>query len=76
MRQTSRLVGVLLVVLLGGLAWLAVDAVARPYVVPASAPADQFSGERAFQHVTQIGQQVHVPDRTRPVRSVSTSSTR
>src|SRR6476659_10077066 len=60
MKETSRLVGALLLVLLAGLAWLAGNAVSAPAVVPASAPADEFSGERAFQHVERIGQQVHV----------------
>ena len=55
--------------LLPGLAAIAVLAaltvasltyVTPPAPVPASAPADQFSAERAFAHVDRIGAQVHV----------------
>ncbi len=45
---------------LAGLTVASIWAVSPPTPSPASAPADQFSAGRAYQHVEKIGAQVHV----------------
>lgn len=59
-RPLSRLVGLLVVVLLIGLAAWSVLALRPPSPAPADAPAQQFSAERAFEHVQQIAAETHV----------------
>lgn len=59
-RQTSRLVGLLVVVLLLGLAACSVLALRPPAPAPADAPVQEFSAERAFEHVREIAAETHV----------------
>ena len=56
----SRLIsGVLLLLALAGVAWFSITSILPPAVMPADAPADQFSADRAFDHVEQIGTAEH-----------------
>ena len=59
-RPTSRLVGLLVVVLLLGLAAWSVLALRPPSPAAADAPAREFSAERAFAHVQRIAAETHV----------------
>ena len=59
-RPISRLVGVLVVLVLLGLAAVSVLALRPPSAVPADAPAQEFSAERAYAHVQQIAAETHV----------------
>ncbi|MGD2115049.1 MAG: M20/M25/M40 family metallo-hydrolase [Acidobacteriota bacterium] len=59
MRPTTA--ALVLLLLIAGFAWLAVARVAPPEVVPATAPAEAFSAERAMTHVEALA---HAP---RPV---------
>ncbi len=59
-RSRDRLVaGVVALLLLGGLAALSIAAISPPAAVGADAPPEQFSADRAYQHVQSIGSQVH-----------------
>ena len=63
MQQTSRsrlFSGVLLLLALAGVAWFSITSMLPPAVLPADAPADQFSADRAFAHVEQIGAAEHL----------------
>jgi hypothetical protein len=55
-----RLPGLILVVLLLGLAALSVAVLQPPSPKSADAPAGEFSAARAFEHVQEIGAQTHV----------------
>ncbi len=59
-RPISRLVGLLVVVLLLGLAAWSVLALRPPSPAPADAPAQEFSAERAFAQVQRIAAETHV----------------
>ena len=59
-RPISRLVGLLVVVLLLGLAAWSVLALRPPSPAPADAPAQEFSAERAFAQVERIAAETHV----------------
>ena len=62
MQQTSRsrlVSGVLLLLALAGVAWFSIASILPPPVVPADAPADRFSADRAFAHVERIGTAEH-----------------
>src|SRR5262245_7891252 len=52
--------GLAAIAVLAALAVASLSFVNPPAPVPASAPADQFSAERAFAHVDRIGAHVHV----------------
>jgi hypothetical protein len=61
--QPSRsrvIAGLVILLALAGLTALSIASVSPPAVVGADAPADQFSADRAYQHVEQVGAQVHV----------------
>jgi hypothetical protein len=61
-QHTSRLrliSGVLLLLALAGVAWFSISSIQPPAVRPADAPADEFSADRAFDHVEQIGTAEH-----------------
>jgi Peptidase family M28 len=59
-RSRDRLVaGVVALLLLGGLAALSIAAISPPAAVGADAPPEQFSADRAYQHLQSIGSQVH-----------------
>ncbi len=51
--------GLILLVLLTALGALSIAAVSPPAVVAADAPVEEFSAERAYRQVEQIGSQVH-----------------
>ena len=51
--------GLAALVVLAALTVASLSFVEPPPPVPASAPADQFSADRAFAHVDRIGAQVH-----------------
>ena len=55
----SAIPGVVLILLLAALGVVSIAAVSPPAVLSADAPADQFSAERAYRHVEQIGARVH-----------------
>lgn len=62
MQQTagSRLLsGVLLLVVLAAAAWFSIAGISPPAVVPADAPATEFSADRAFGHVERVGSAEH-----------------
>lgn len=59
MRFSRTGIGALLLVLLAALAWVAIIAVSPPDPVPATAPVQEFSAERAFRDVEQISTQRH-----------------
>ena len=56
----TRLAGILALAVLAALAFVSIWTLLPPGPAPASAPADQFSAGRAFQHVQRIGSTVHV----------------
>lgn len=58
-RTTSRLVGLLVIVLLLGLTAWSVLALRPPSPAPADAPAQEFSAERAYEHVREIAAEPH-----------------
>ena len=61
--QPSRsrvIAGLVILLASAGLTVLSIASVSPPAVVGADAPADQFSADRAYQHVEQVGAQVHV----------------
>lgn len=59
-RPFPRLAGLLVVVLLLGLAAWSVLALRPPSPAPADAPATEFSAARAFEHVQRIAAETHV----------------
>ncbi|AKD02563.1 M20/M25/M40 family metallo-hydrolase [Pontibacter korlensis] len=59
MRYRHTFTAVFLLLLLTGLALLSICLLAPPAPKPASAPAAEFSAERAMQHVQQIAQEPH-----------------
>ncbi|GAA3170722.1 M20/M25/M40 family metallo-hydrolase [Blastococcus jejuensis] len=59
-RPFPRLAGLLVVVLLLGLAAWSVLALRPPSPAPADAPAAEFSAARAFEHVQRIAAETHV----------------
>ena len=59
-RRPSRLAGLIVVVLLLGLAGWSVLALQPPAPAPADAPAKEFSATRAFAHVQAIAAETHV----------------
>src|SRR5215216_8140464 len=54
-----RWIGVVVALVLGALAAVSLLALERPDPRPASAPAKEFSAERAFSHVEQIAERPH-----------------
>src|SRR5829696_3884148 len=54
-----RLLGVVVALVLGVFAAVSFLALEPPEPLPASAPANEFSAERAFSHVEQVGEQPH-----------------
>jgi Peptidase family M28 len=58
--RTRSAAGLIALAALGLLAFVSVWTVLPPSPAPVSAPADNFSAGRAFQHVERIGSQVHV----------------
>jgi hypothetical protein len=54
-----RLLGVVLALVLGALTAVSLLALEPPDPRPASAPANEFSAERAFSHVEQVGERPH-----------------
>src|SRR5215217_6318159 len=54
-----RWIGVVVALVLGALAAVSLLALEPPDPLPASAPANEFSAERAFSHVQQIAEQPH-----------------
>ena len=56
----GRLLGLLVVALLLGLAAWSVAALAPPDPLPITAPAERFSAARAFEHVQEIAAETHV----------------
>jgi hypothetical protein len=54
-----RLLGVVGALVLGALAAVSLLALEPPDPLPASAPANEFSAERAFSHVEQVGERPH-----------------
>lgn len=58
--RTRAAFGAAGLIMLALLSWWAIAAVSPPAVVPASAPADEFSAARARVHQERIGEQVHV----------------
>ncbi|TPE45265.1 M20/M25/M40 family metallo-hydrolase [Pontibacter mangrovi] len=59
MRQRASFVALLFLLLLVGLSLVSLWLLRPPAPVPASAPASEFSAERAMQHVRQIARQPH-----------------
>lgn len=60
--QPSRsrvIAGLLILLALVGLTVLSISSVTPPAVVGADAPADEFSADRAYEHVKQVGSKVH-----------------
>jgi len=57
--RSRLLAGVIAVLLLGGLTALSIAAIAPPAVVVADAPHDEFSADRAYEHVRRVGSAVH-----------------
>jgi hypothetical protein len=58
--QRRFLAGLAAILVLAALTVASLTFVSPPAPVPASAPSDQFSAERAYVHVDRIGQKVHV----------------
>jgi hypothetical protein len=54
-----RLLGVVVALVLGAFAAVSLLALRPPDPLPTSAPANEFSAERAFSHVEQVGEQPH-----------------
>jgi hypothetical protein len=59
-RRPGRLAGLVVLVLLLGLAGWSVAALQPPSPAPADAPATDFSATRAYEHVRAIAQEIHV----------------
>ncbi|MET0863261.1 MAG: M28 family peptidase [Nakamurella sp.] len=62
MQHTSRsrlISGVLLLLALAGVAWFSISSILPPGAAPADAPTTEFSADRAFAHVQQIGTAEH-----------------
>ena len=68
--ERRRLLGVVVALVLGAFAAVSLLALRLPDPLPASAPANEFSAERAFSHVEQVGEQPH------PVGSVANAEVR
>ena len=58
--RAGRLLGLVALLLLGGLAALSIGALQPPAPAPVDAPADEFSAGRAFEHVQQVAAETHV----------------
>ena len=61
--QPSRsrvIAGLVILLALAGLTVLSLVSVSPPAVVAADAPTDEFSADRGYQHVKQVGSDVHV----------------
>src|SRR5918997_2803152 len=57
--KRRRLLGVVVALVLGALAAVSLLALKPPDPLPVSAPANEFSAERAFSHVEQIAERPH-----------------
>lgn len=57
--KQRRLLGVVVALVLGAFAAVSLLMLGPPEPRPASAPANEFSAERAFSHVEQVGEQPH-----------------
>jgi hypothetical protein len=57
--KRRRLLGIVVALVLGAFAAVSLLALEPPEPLPASAPANEFSAERAFTHVEQIAEQPH-----------------
>lgn len=55
----NRIDAALAVVFVASISWLAIDRQAPPPVVPATAPASEFSADRAMVHVRKIAERPH-----------------